>query len=536
MLELIDGWNSFLGDGVMPPPGAPAEGLQRDLQTTVLPAFLRRQRWYAAGPAALERVTLHDRALLHGVGDEWLLGIVDARTAVGSARYFLPLAIAFGSAEDDRWRALEPLALARVRAGGRAGLLADATGDEPFCRALLRLIGDGAELQTARGRIHGVPGTRFTAPAAGALDAPLAFRRLATSSNSVCLLGDRLFLKFYRQVNPGRSLELEVGRFLTDGVAFAHCVPVLGHVEYRGDDGQECTLALLQARIDNQGDAWTLVVDAMTRLLEAGASGTTGTTGTTGVDAQIEAIARRLDRLARCVADLHLAFARRTGDPAFDPEPMQPGDARCWSDAVCDELAQSLATLQQRQNILSQSQRALADRVMAAREALHDRVAQAASTGVAGPKTRIHGDLHLQQVLVCGDDFVLIDFEGEPRRTLAERRAKHSAWRDVAGMLRSFDYARAAALDAAGGAKQPRLAALARRCERRIRDRFLATYRETALAGLLYRPEQAGAAARLLDLFELEKALYELRYEFDHRPGMLDIPLAGIAALAEAIA
>jgi maltose alpha-D-glucosyltransferase/alpha-amylase len=150
-------------------------------------------------------------------------------------------------------------------------------------------------------------------------------------------------------------------------------------------------------------------------------------------------------------------------------------------------------------------------------------------------KTRLHGDLHLGQVLVCRDDFFIIDFEGEPQRSFDERRAKHSALRDVAGMLRSFDYARHTALHqvAQGAAEIERLAPLARSWERRVREAFLATYREVAQAGGLYgEPGGFEAAASLLDLFELEKALYELRYEIGNRPDWVGVPLAGIAALA----
>jgi len=138
-------------------------------------------------------------------------------------------------------------------------------------------------------------------------------------------------------------------------------------------------------------------------------------------------------------------------------------------------------------------------------------------------------------VLTARDDYVIIDFEGEPQRTLAERRAKHCALRDVAGMLRSFDYARHTALHQAAllGVDYERLAPVARRWERHVRAAFVRTYREVAVAGGLYADESAFDQARpLLDLFELEKVLYELRYEIDNRPEWVGVPLAGLAALA----
>jgi maltose alpha-D-glucosyltransferase/alpha-amylase len=152
-------------------------------------------------------------------------------------------------------------------------------------------------------------------------------------------------------------------------------------------------------------------------------------------------------------------------------------------------------------------------------------------------KTRLHGDLHLQQVLICRDDFLIIDFEGEPTRPVEERRVKACALRDVAGMLRSFDYARHTALHQAtrGAADLERLAPIARQWERRLRKAFLQSYRKAAIAGSLYADDAAFEAERpLLDLFELEKALYELRYEIDNRPDWVGVALGGIAALADA--
>jgi len=162
----------------------------------------------------------------------------------------------------------------------------------------------------------------------------------------------------------------------------------------------------------------------------------------------------------------------------------------------------------------------------------------AGASGAAGARIRHHGDFHLGQTLrTRNGDFVIVDFEGEPARPLAERRQRHSALRDVAGMLRSFDYARHTALNQTAqnaAATLERLAPVARQTERRIREAFLRTYRTTVVAGGLYADDDSfERGLTLLDLFELEKALYELRYEMDNRPDWVGVPLAGIAALAE---
>ena len=322
-----------------------------------------------------------------------------------------------------------------------------------------------------------------------------------------------------------------MGRFLTDVAGFEHCVPVAGSIDFHATDGAVYTLALLQAQVMNQGDAWTHTVDQLVRLLESFCN----TGDEIEIHDEIGPIVERMQVLARCIAQLHLALARRTGNPGFDPEPVQSDDLKSWVGAVEDECRSTLELLSQRSEAWEKPLAELAERVTEAAPALIARINQNSLATPAGVKTRLHGDLHLGQVLICEDDFLIIDFEGEPQRTLAERRAKHSALRDVAGMLRSFDYARYSALHQyAMTAPDPdRMAQAARQWEQCMRKGFLQAYGQVAVAGGLYASvADFEAAAWLIDLFELEKALYELRYEMDNRPDWIGVPLAGIAGLA----
>jgi maltose alpha-D-glucosyltransferase / alpha-amylase len=467
--------------------------------------------------------------MLEANDQQWLLALADVEGPAERARYFMPLTLAFEDADEERTRALAGLAVSRVRQQAEVGLLADAMADEPFCRALVAAIGAGRELPADGGRLRFRRGSAFAEVVGDALRGPVALHRLATSSNSVSLLGERLFLKAYRRLYPGLNPELEMGRFLTDVAGYAHCVPVAGSVEYQSADGTVWTLAMLQAQVENQGDAWTFTVDQLVRLLESlGAEAA-------APDEGIRAMARRMRVLAQRVAELHVALARRTGDAAFDPEPVQAADLERWSKSVQDECRRTLELLAGRRGQWAEPLAALAGRVIDAAPKLGARIARGAAMAPAGVKTRLHGDLHLAQVLIRRDDFVLIDFEGEPQRPLEERRAKQSALRDVAGMLRSFDYARHTALHQTtpNAAQIERLGPVAREWERQVRAAFLQTYGKVAVEGGLYADAAAfEAASALLDLFELEKALYELRYEMDNRPDWIAVPLAGIAALA----
>jgi maltose alpha-D-glucosyltransferase/alpha-amylase len=529
VLVLFDDWNSFFRSKVVPWRIGMAEKTRNQFERELMPRFMLRQRWYAAKSEPLERATIAAHGLLQSGASQWLLALIDTQGPAEPARYFVPLVIAFEDDDEERARGLAALAVTKVRQQATMGVLADAMGDEPFCRALVAAIGARHQAPAEGGTLRFVPTGAYEAVLGDTLDGPTPLQRLTTSSNSISLLGDRLFLKCYRRLQAGISPEFEMGRFLTDVAQYAHSVPVAGSVEFHAKDGRIWVLALLQAQRVNQGDAWNFTVDQLARLLESMRNVDTDPRPGT------ESIAERIQVLARRVAELHVALSKPHGLPAFDPEPMLAADLELWSAAVRGECEQTLALLARRRDVLSEPLAALATRVIAASATLDARISQAATVPPTGLKTRLHGDLHLQQVLIERDDFLIIDFEGEPQRSLQERRAKHSVLRDVAGMLRSLDYARHTALHrtAQGSADLARLAPVARRWERFVRQAFLQAYREVVVAGGLYASDAAfDESAPLLDLFELEKALYELRYELDNRPDWVGVPLAGIAALA----
>jgi len=530
VLVLFDGWNSFFRQRVVPWRISLAEKTRQTLERETLPSFMQRQRWYASKTVLPKVAQIVEHAMLVVEPREWLVALVDVEDSAGQGqtRYFMPLAIAFDGSDEERSHALGPVALSKIRQQADMGLLADAMGDEVFCRALVEFIGRGRTLKTDSGTLRGVPGSAHAELAGDALLGELPLHRLTTSSNSVSLLGDRLFLKAYRRLQPGVSLEVELGRYLTDVVHFSGCVPVLGSLEWVAKDGQATTLALLQAQVENQGDAWAHFVEQLVRLLEGHEGAATETVAAQAAEATVQ----RIERLAQRIAELHVALGERRGEPDFDPEPVTAADHRDWVGAVASELEASMALLAR--HAATAGAHPLAAPVLVARDALRARIDRAARAAPAGLTTRIHGDLHLQQILVCRDDFLIIDFEGEPSRPIAERRARSSPLRDVAGMLRSFDYARESALQSIAHVPVQRepLAAAARHWERRARDAFLHAYWSAVVEGGLYQSGQQDDVLAVLDLFEIGKALYELRYEIDNRPDWIGVPLAGLAALA----
>ncbi|MGE5339573.1 MAG: putative maltokinase, partial [Gemmatimonadota bacterium] len=530
VLVLFDGFNSLFRERVVPWRIGMADKTREQFETAILPPFLRQQRWFATKGEQIERARIVDDATFDDGRNAWLLTLNEVLGPQETVRYFMPLGLVWEEKEEERLRALAPAQLAKARQQAQVGGLVDAVGDEPFCAAVVRAIGRRRDFSAHAGAIHFRPTAAFGDIVGTLPDKPLSVQVLAMSSNSVALLGDRLFLKIYRRVREGVNPELEIGRFLTDVAKFDHCVPVAGSVDYVAKDGQVTTLALLQRFTPNQGDGWEFTVEYLGRHLEAGAANPT--------PQAIEAHGAYLTlvrRLGERTAQLHGAFALTTGDAAFDPEPLAAEDVQVWAQQVRSDADLTLRMLVERAGTLPPALQVQARRLLEAAPRLTQYIERLAQSPAVGKKTRIHGDYHLGQVLIALNDFVIIDFEGEPTRPLAERRRKQSALRDVAGMLRSFNYARHAALLHVGHSPEQaeRLAPHARSWEEEVRAAFLQSYRDAAAgAGVFANVEQFDAARGLLDLFELEKALYELRYELQSRPDWVAVPLAGIAALA----
>jgi len=422
---------------------------------------------------------------------------------------------------------LQPGVIARVRRQAAVGVVADSASDENFCRSLVEAIGAGGETETEGGVIE-FTSTNAYGPlmeeAAG--DFSLSSQR-AQGTNTTLRLGDKLFLKLYRRLQVGTSPELEIGRYLTDVAHFPNIVPVAGAVEYRSKDGELSTLALLQAFVMNQGDGWEYTTGYLVRFLEDRRASAEPPEDVHGPYIAL------VKMLAQRTAELHVALALPTEDPAFKPEPITSHDLRAWVHKVQDDARETLDLLSRPQD-LPEALRVEAIQLTEVRTNFERRVAAEGNRLVAGGlKIRHHGDYHLGQVLLKRNDFVIVDFEGEPARPLAERRAKHSPLRDVAGMFRSFSYARQTAMrqcSVTSSEDCARWDPLLVTWEQETRETFLRVYDEIARAAGLYTSLEH--IQPLLALFEIEKALYELRYELRNRPDWASIPLRSLIAFS----
>jgi maltose alpha-D-glucosyltransferase/alpha-amylase len=496
---------------------------ERRMLEEALPAYLARRRWFASKDEHVGSIRLSmaepiiDRAL------EIVLVELEVSLSHRTDHYLLPLAIAW---EDGLTDALpQQLALTRVRRGRRVGFLTDAFAVDALPLTVMRALKTSAVRQLANGEIRFLPTARLAE-----IDLPREpdIRRLsAEQSNSSLIIGDVAVFKLVRRVFPGIHPEAEMGRYLTER-GFANTAPLFGEVTRYDKDGTPHTLVLVQGFIRNQGDAWGWTLDYLSRVLNSAA--------VVDPEAQNEDMAEALAgygnfaaAIGKRLGELHAILAAPTDNRAFAPEKATPADGTVWAEAVRAQLDAALAALRPVADWPDEESRQAGALIKERRAALDKAIDRLAKAAAESLKTRTHGDFHLGQVLVSSGDAYIIDFEGEPARPLGERRAKSSPLRDVAGLLRSFDYAVAAASTRAEGPAQsaPGKAAVLDRFAANASEAFLAAYREVHAESPWPWVTEAGEAA-LLDLFLIEKAAYEICYEAANRPAWIGIPLHGL--------
>jgi maltose alpha-D-glucosyltransferase/alpha-amylase len=525
VLVLFDGWTSLFRERVVPWRIGMAEKTRAQFETDTLPRYIETQRWYAAKGTPIERARITEQVLWQEGKVCWLVALVELDGAEPRASYFLPLGLAWEEREDERVKNLSTSAVAKIRQQANVGVIGDAFADETFCRAVVAAMAARREIAMTGGKLRFSPTAAFAKIAGPNFEALPVERPRASSSNTIVNMRERLMLKGYRRLRVGMNPELEMGLYLTEVAHFANCAPLAGVLEYVADDGQTRLLAMLQAYVANQGDGWTYSLEYLRRHLEQ--YRTTPASDALPANAH-EAYLALIRVLAVRTAELHGALARPTKNAAFAPQALNRADIDAYRQRALDEARGALDLLAANLDTVPAADRERANAALAQREQIMKRIEECTAATPTGKKIRIHGDYHLGQVLVTRNDFVIIDFEGEPGHSLEQRRAKHSPLRDVAGMLRSFSYVQQSALRsvAHNEAEAARLAPLARSWETRARTAFLSAYDAAARAAAAYESLQAGQG--LLGLFELEKALYELRYEIGNRPTWVGIPLQGI--------
>jgi maltose alpha-D-glucosyltransferase/alpha-amylase len=503
-----------------------AERTIAQLEQEILPEFMRERRWFAGKGDAISRARIASGTLWSNSGRTWLIALVQVQLQSGlEQRYFLPMSLAWEDQPDSGVLLSAEWMLAKSRSGPRTGALVDAFADPAFCLAVAQAVEASASVPFGDGELRFTPTRSYAELASGGLE-PVQYLGREQSNTSV-VLGEHLFLKGYRQSRAGTNPDMEVPRFLTE-VGFRAIPPLAGAVEYLRPDEPPVTLAALFAFVRNQGDGWAYALSHLERF----ATSLVAAPGTQ-TDAPHALFLSQMHTLGQRIGEMHAALATDTAQEDFKPEPITPDDVSQWIRDIVAEAHVTFELVEKRIEDLSEPVRAVARDLLSQQELLTDRLTALRQTTPQGYKTRYHGDLHLGQVLLVADDFLITDFEGEPARTIEERRRKSSPVRDVAGMLRSFDYARAVAQERAISLRPDltdRLEPAFNSWHAQTRKAFLKGYR-TGSSNARSVPADEASFEQLSTLFEIQKALYEVRYELANRPQWLAVPAQGLTTL-----
>jgi maltokinase len=440
--------------------------------------WLLDRRWFGSKARDVASIHVLDVVAVHDGPPALSSALVEARYPGGTHDvYQLLLGVGSNGGED------------AVIGDVRGVTVYDAFADPRACELLGGLLREGAEVhgEHARVEFHWLEGVEPPRP--GADVRPMG----AEQSNTSIVFDDELVLKAFRRVEAGDNPELEMLRFLSER-GFAHIAELGGWYQYQGEL-MDATFGVVQRFVPNARDGWELALDEL--------------------EEDPERFVTRLRDLGAVIGRMHTVLASDPTDPAFAPEEPSDESLALLTATIDEEIERLFLELPEIEAVAPIAGHAAEVR---------DRLQLLSHVGARGRLIRTHGDLHLGQTMLGDDGWVVLDFEGEPARPLLERRRKRSPLRDVAGMLRSFAYA-ASASELQRGRPAPE------GWEERARESFLAGYLEAVDATLM--PPGEAPTRTMLSIFELEKAVYELRYELNNRPDWVSIPVAGIVRLLE---
>ncbi|MDD2708441.1 MAG: putative maltokinase [Verrucomicrobiae bacterium] len=524
---------------------------KKEFEEGALPVYLAGCRWFGGKARKLKSTKVVECIPLdrEDIADGALncLVVQAVYEDGGGERFLMPVRLLEGrlAREEGEFRPQDVI----VQCGGErgTGVLVDALCDPAFRMLLLELAATGGGRTGARGRLAGNP-SRVLEEMRRRGCLPSNSRSPGVEqSNSSIFYEDKLFLKLFRRVREGMNPDLEMIRYLSEEAHFSHVPQYAGHLEYVCEGEPPTVVALLQGLVACEADAWAFTLNVLERYVEwllenRRAVGVVAPGGTPGqgapkmvLDYLENTYLPKARLLGRRTAELHLALSRKTGNSRFGVEIFSRFDQRCADARIKRALKETSEVLEKRLPGLAPETRGEAENFL--RDApLFDRAREMlVRRNVHVGKIRIHGDYHLGQVLHGGADFFIIDFEGEPVRGLDERCAKNLAMVDLAGMLRSFDYAAQSALlhrhvDEKGCREflLPCVDLWYRWVKRAFLDSYL-----SVTCGAPFIPADTADFHDLLCLFQLEKAVYETLYELNNRPGWLSIPLRGISQLLQ---
>ncbi|GAB4347730.1 MAG: maltose alpha-D-glucosyltransferase [Candidatus Abyssubacteria bacterium] len=513
-------------------------------------------RWFGGKGSEIKTVGISRvRSIANGIA-QGCLAMLEVEYVDGeSETYSIPLTYSEGDRAEEILRDHPRAAVARLqlKTKDQEGLIHDATVEQSFCEELLRIMSRRRSRKDREGELIVTP-TRAFRRLRGPADASLEPRVLkGEQSNTSVIFGERFILKLFRRIAPGMNPDLEIGRFLTER-GFTHIPQVASSLEYRAGRQQPVTLAILHGFVPNQGDAWEYTLDVLEHFFEQALTqkdryeevaipnlqplDLVQQTPPPEVAELIGAYLESVRLLGRRTAELHVVLASEPLAPDFSPEPFSKLYQRSIYQSMRSLTAKVFQSLTRQMRKLPEKARNDAEAALDLEDEILNRFRSIIGKKITAMRIRCHGDYHLGQVLYTGKDFVIIDFEGEPARPISERRIKRSPLRDVAGMLRSFHYAAYSAFfkqQQSGIVREDDfeyLEKMAGLWSLWVGAVFLTAYLEVAGPGG-FLPTTTDELELLLNVYLLEKAVYELGYELNNRPDWIRIPLQGIAQLLQ---
>jgi maltose alpha-D-glucosyltransferase/alpha-amylase len=528
--------------------------LRHRLEEHALPQFLRRSRWFGGKSRSVSSTKIVESIPVARNGASQLFLVEVAYTEGATDQYLIPLSLAPQERCALVLQDAPEAVVTRVISPDGEFVLFDALHDESFREMLLGIFSKKRKARLETTGIVLEPGRKLRAMLEDGTPAGESRVTRSDQSNTSIVYANKLFLKMYRRADPGANPEPESVRFITERTTFTGVPAFAGSLKLVRSAGEPIAVALLQSFVPNQGDAWSHTLDAIGRYLDrviAGGRGLSDFPPATRslLDPDFDNVPQVLEEmiagfylemtrlLGKRTAELHLALASSADDEEFRPEPFSMLYQRSVYQSMRSQLKRVFRLLRSNLDDLGEEGRELGLPLLLEEDYLLRCFARIVKKKISATKIRIHGDYHLGQVVFTGKDFVVIDFEGEPGRPIGERRLKRSPFRDVAGMIRSFDYAAHTALIRQNSVRPGGVELLEPWVEQwvwYVSKVFLHSYLAAA-DGAAFVPAARDDLETLLQLFLLDKAVYELGYELNNRPDWMMIPMKGLWRLLRTV-
>jgi maltose alpha-D-glucosyltransferase/alpha-amylase len=517
-----------------------ANSTRAAIEGEILPRYLQTCRWFGSKARTFRNLRVVEQSSISEDAQSAQLWFVEVNYLdAPTETYVLPVEIASGDAARAISQAAPQAVIARFE-GSEESILFDAIWDLK-CRS--RLFDTILRHQTMKGRAGELVGVTAKAFEADQSTNPGNSQVLGVEqSNSSMLFDNKFFLKLYRKIDDGVNPDVEITRFLTEHTKFPNVPAFVGAIEYRRAKTEPTVVCLLQSAVANQGDGWSLTLDAVGRYYErvlerkADLQNEIAPPGTLLDELFGGVYPEKMKLLGERTGELHLALASYPDDPAFQPEPFSAMAQRSVYQNMRASLRRAFTLLEKKLCDLPATFRDEAKEVLGAEQEILAREKRLLDRRTNAAKIRIHGDYHLGQLLYTGKDFVILDFEGEPARPLSERKLKRSVLRDVAGMMRSFQYAAYSALWQPAMRKEdvPFLERWADLWYRHMGSVFLQSYLKTT-GTAIFIPQNSEDLQMMLEAYLLDKAVYEIGYELNNRPAWVVIPVRGIKHILKSV-